>query len=160
MLRRLWAPWRFKLFALPKTRACIFCAIPRSSGDRRSYLLFRGAKTFVMMNLYPYNNGHLLIAPYRHIPNLRKADPGELFELFQEARRATVILDRVLKPDGYNMGINMGRAGGAVFAGHLHLHLVPRWTGDTNFMATVDESRVITRSLDALYRLLLKNYAR
>jgi len=156
---RLWAPWRAALLLKPP-KGCIFCAIPRASSDRANYLLWRGPKTLVLLNLYPYSNGHLLIAPYRHVARIKDLRAAEASELFGEARRATTILDRLLKPEGYNLGMNIGRAGGAAFAGHAHLHVVPRWIGDTNFMPVVHETKVVGRSLDALYDELKKAYSK
>ena len=151
--RRLWAPWREKVIAA-KPKGCIFCEKPRSSRDRQNYVLRRAPRTFTMLNLYPYNNGHLLIAPYRHAGDLSRLEDGELHELFEETRRAAALLKRRLRPEGLNIGMNLGRAGGASFPGHLHVHLVPRWSGDTNFMPVHAGVKVISQSLDSVYRRL------
>lgn len=141
-------------------KRCIFCAKPKSRNDGANYLVRRARKSFVMLNLYPYNNGHLLVAPYRHAGHLCDLDHTETSELFEEAKRAMTILDRLLKPEGYNLGMNIGRAGGAAFAGHVHLHIVPRWSGDTNFMSVVHETKVMAHSLEILYDSLKKAYSR
>ena len=155
-LNKLWAPWRhpFITNAARATRRCIFCAHPRSRQDRAHYILHRRPLAFSMLNLYPYNNGHLMISPYRHVARLTGLTDEELRACWQLAAQCESLLDRVLHPDGYNIGLNLGRVAGAGFAGHLHIHLVPRWTGDTNFMPVVSGTKVVSQSLRALYRAL------
>ena len=117
-------------------------------------VLSRGRLAFSILNRYPYNNGHLMVAPYRHVGRLSKLTSAEWVEILELANDAAARLDRVMKPDGYNLGINIGRGAGAGIPGHLHLHVVPRWTGDTNFMPTVAATKVISQSLGAAYHLL------
>ena len=109
----------------------------------------RGRLSFVILNLYPYNNGHLMVVPNRHVPNLASMAPDELAELMQLTRRSEIVLDEAYKPQGINVGINLGRPAGAGVADHLHVHLVPRWNGDTNFMTVVGNVRVVPEALDA-----------
>lgn len=153
-LDRVWAPWRRRYQTAPKPRGCVFCRALRSRQDRRHLVVQRGRHAFVMLNLYPYTNGHLLITPNRHVGRLERLTDAERVELWRLAGEFTGRLDRALKPHGYNLGVNLGRAAGAGVLGHLHLHLVPRWTGDTNFITPVGNLRVISDSLDAVYRLL------
>lgn len=159
---RLWAPWRMNYIGNIKRRGsspgsrqgCIFCQKPRQRNDKKSYILDRGKHCFVMLNIYPYNNGHIMIAPYRHIKDLRQLNPQEWLEMLEILKHYESVLGHALKPGGYNIGLNLGKAAGAGFAGHLHLHIVPRWVGDTNFMPTLAATRVISQALDELYARL------
>lgn len=153
-IKHLWAPWRGAYVRRGLLSGCIFCRARRATNDRRAWVVHRGPSAFVMLNLYPYTNGHLLIAPYRHVGRLQRLREAELLELMQLTCRFMERLDRAISPHGYNMGINIGRAAGAGVPGHLHLHLVPRWEGDTNFMTSAASLRVISDSLDAMYELL------
>ena len=134
-------------------QGCIFCAAidPAGSGD---LVVHRGARAFVILNLYPYNNGHLMVVPNRHIATLSEATVEELTELMVLTRRAEAALTEAYQPHGLNVGINLGRAAGAGVLDHLHIHVVPRWSGDTNFMTAVGEVRVLPESLDVGYRKL------
>ncbi len=157
--KRLWAPWRVGYIVKtkkPSDRRCLFCSLRKTSSDDRFRILRRGAHGFSVLNRFPYNNGHLLIAPYRHVGRLESLKEQEWVELFRLATDAIARLDRTFAPQGYNMGINLGRAAGAGMPGHLHLHIVPRWTGDTNFMPTLADTKVISQSLDAAYAVLKK----
>ncbi len=154
-MNKLWAPWRKKFLTHPKPKGCIFCSKPKSRQDSKNLLLERGEKVFSILNLYPYNNGHLMIAPYRHVASPDQLLREEWMELFFYLQRCQKALDSLLKPDGYNMGMNVGKPAGAGFDGHVHFHIVPRWNGDTNFMPVVAGEKVISESLDALYAQLL-----
>lgn len=149
--KKLWAPWRKKFLTCPKERGCIFCEKPRFKKDRRDLILERGKTMFTILNLYPYNNGHVMIAPYRHLKSPTLMTPEEWGELFYYMKRTVAVIDAVLKPHGYNMGMNVGRVAGAGFDKHVHWHIVPRWNGDTNFMPVVAGEKVISESLDALW---------
>lgn len=147
----LWAPWRMKY--LEGTRApepgCFFCsAVADPEADRRTYTLIRGRRAFVILNKYPYTNGHLMVAPQGHLGKLEEMDDQTLLELMQLTRDCQVILSEVMRPDGFNIGINVGRAAGAGVPGHLHIHIVPRWAGDANFMTAVAGMRIIPESLE------------
>ena len=124
---------------------CIFCNI--TDPGRSDLIVARGRLSFVILNLYPYNNGHLMVVPNRHVPNLASMAPDELAELMQLTRRSEIVLNEAYKPQGINVGINLGRPAGAGVADHLHVHLVPRWNGDTNFMTVVGEVRVLPEEL-------------
>jgi ATP adenylyltransferase len=153
-LSLLWAPWRAAFLTGPPARGCIFCAAKRARQDRARHVIARGHHVFALLNRYPYNNGHLMIAPYRHVGRLEALQPAEWGEMLTLGRRLLRRLQRTLRPHGFNLGLNLGRVGGAGLPGHLHLHLVPRWNGDTNFMPVLTGTKVISQSLDALYRIL------
>ena len=155
-VNKLWAPWRKKFLTHPKPKNCIFCSKPKSRQDRKNLILERGEKVFTILNLYPYNNGHLMIAPYRHVASPDELEKAEWDELFFYLRRCQAALRDKLKPEGYNMGMNVGKSAGAGFDGHIHFHIVPRWVGDTNFMPVVAGEKVISESLDALHSHLMK----
>jgi ATP adenylyltransferase len=155
----LWAPWRLAYIAnAPKSAGddeCFICRSLAEADDRKNLIALRTPRTAVVLNRYPYNNGHLLIAPLAHKGAFSELDSGELLELQETLRRMISILDEAMSPRGYNVGLNLGRVAGAGLPGHLHWHLVPRWNGDTNFMTAVADVRVISQSLDALYDLLV-----
>lgn len=152
---RIWAPWRKKFLTHPLPKRCIFCRIPRSNRDRENLVVCRGRSVFSMLNLYPYNNGHILISPYRHLAAVERMSEKEMAELFAVMKSTLKKLKKILKPQGFNIGFNVGRAAGAGFEGHVHLHIVPRWQGDTNFMPVLSGDKVISESLDALRKRLV-----
>ena len=152
---RLWAPWRSHFLSQRKGRRCIFCAAKRArSHDRIRYVVARGVRVFAMLNRYPYTNGHFMIAPYRHVGGLTALTRTEWLETRRLCQRLMARLQRALRPHGFNVGFNVGRVAGAGFPGHIHLHVVPRWTGDTNFMPVLSDTRIISQSLDEVYALL------
>ena len=153
-LSRLWAPWRSAFISQRKRPGCIFCIAKRSRQDRQHQVIARHAHVFALLNRYPYNNGHLMVAPYRHVGGLAALREPEWMGMLQLSRRLTDRLHRVLHPDGFNVGLNLGRAAGAGIPGHLHLHIVPRWNGDTNFMPVLTHTKIISQSLDELFTLL------
>jgi ATP adenylyltransferase len=156
---RLWAPWRTPYITqAPKerTHVCIFCRARRRRHDRREYVVERGRQAFVLLNSYPYNPGHVMVSPNRHVGDATALSPEEGTELFTMAQAMMRRLTARLKPQGFNMGMNIGRAAGAGIPGHLHLHIVPRWVGDTNVMPVVANTKVISQSLDALYDRLME----
>lgn len=136
------------------SQECIFCALPAAQRDRENYILHRGERCFMMLNLYPYNIGHLMIAPFQHIGSIEKLDSATLAELMSLAQLAQRALRQTMHPDGYNMGINEGKVAGAGFADHIHLHIVPRWNGDTNFMPVIADVKVMPDHLDNVYQQL------
>lgn len=142
--------------AQKKTKGCIFCLKPKQKSDAKNLILLRGREAFVIMNLYPYNNGHLMVAPYRHIGDLGKLRDSELLEMMNLARRSQRAMAATMRPDGFNLGFNLGRAAGAGIADHVHLHLVPRWNGDTNFMPVLAGTKVVSEGLAQTYRRLKK----
>jgi ATP adenylyltransferase len=154
----LWAPWRlaYVTAAKPPSHAdkCFICQAQASEDDRANLLLLRGTHEVVILNRFPYNNGHLLVAPTRHKGRLDELDDAEALTVQLTIRRMVSLLDRALRPDGYNIGLNLGKAAGAGLPGHLHWHIVPRWNGDTNFMPVLGETQVLSQSLDTLYEQL------
>ncbi len=159
---RLWAPWRNKyiLSAISGSEECIFCRLPREKNDKKNYIVFRGKTAVVMMNIYPYNNGHLMIAPYRHIATLTKLTAEENLELMELLAQAEATLRKAMKAENFNLGMNLGRVAGAGFDGHLHFHIVPRWSGDTNFMPIISDTKVLSQSLDQAYQLIKSSWVK
>jgi ATP adenylyltransferase len=157
----LWAPWRLSYVAAAKPPAaddpCFICTGLNEDEDRGNLIPLRTPLSVVVLNRFPYNNGHLLVAPRAHKGNLADLNPDELLETMETLRRMVALLDRLMHPDGYNIGLNLGRSAGAGLPGHLHWHVVPRWHGDTNFMPLVGDTKVIVQSLDALFDLLRAN---
>ncbi len=152
-MKRLWAPWRARYISgmdAGQSPRCIFCEI-QGGDDRDKLILCRGRYCFVVMNLYPYNNGHLMVVPYRHVGELSELSDDERSELLHLAGRAVDAVREAMRADGFNLGINLGRAAGAGVEGHIHLHVVPRWNGDTNFMPVIGETKVISESLEDTY---------
>jgi ATP adenylyltransferase len=154
----MWAPWRMEyILNNQKEPGCIFC--PSSLDElKERHILFCGEYTLVMMNKFPYNNGHLLVAPVRHVPDLDPLTDIELSILLAMVRRSVTILRQVINPEGFNVGLNLGKVAGAGVADHLHFHIVPRWNGDTNFMAVVGDLRVIPEHLDQTYERLVSRF--
>ncbi len=164
MLDRIWAPWRAQYIhegaSAPETHSgCFLCRSLAEQADRDNFLVFRGPHSVVMLNRFPYNNGHLLVAPRVHRGTLGELDGPDLVEPIQVLRRMTLVLDRMLRPHGYNIGLNQGRAAGAGLPGHLHWHIVPRWDGDTNFMPILGCTKVIIESLNAFYDRIMDELA-
>jgi len=160
----MWSPWRMSYVAAEKDHgfegpSCVFCDLPSRHDDERTYILYRGARAFVIMNLYPYNNGHLMMVPYAHVDSLADLDEETLAELMTLAQRSQAVVQERMRPQGFNVGINQGRAAGAGIADHVHMHLVPRWVGDTNFMPVMGDVRVMPQHLDETYALLRPGFA-
>jgi ATP adenylyltransferase len=150
-MERLWAPWRLtyvKSASSGDGRGCVFCDKARERDDRAALIVHRGATCMVMLNLYPYQNGHLMVAPYRHLAQPGDLDAEERAEMWQLFDESLAALERAFAPHGANAGINLGRVAGAGIEGHLHLHVVPRWAGDTNFMPVLADVRVMAQHLD------------
>ena len=156
---RLWAPWRLSYVAAARPPsehdACFICQGLAEKNDRDNLIAWRGSKSVVVLNRFPYNNGHLLVAPNAHKGQLHELDADEIMEMQQTLARLVGVLGALMKTDGFNIGLNLGKAAGAGLPGHLHWHLVPRWNGDTNFMPVLSDTRVIVQSLDQLYLLLV-----
>jgi len=135
-------------------KGCLFCRVLRSKKDKKNLVLLRSKHSFAVLNLYPYNNGHLMASPKRHIRSIELLSDAEICDLINTVKKAKLLLDGVLKPEGYNIGINIGRAAGAGITGHMHIHIVPRWNGDTNFMPILSNTKIVSQSLNELYRNL------
>ncbi len=156
-MKRLWAPWRIEYILGEKEGKCIFCEKPKQEKDEDNYILLRGKRCLVMLNAYPYNNGHLMIAPYRHIDSVEDLEGDEARDMMEILSRMITLLKKVLRPGGFNVGMNLGSVAGAGIVGHLHLHVVPRWKGDTNFMPLISNTKIISESLRKTYQKLKEN---
>ena len=156
-MRNLWAPWRVTyLKMVDRQKGCFICRVLKQKNDKKNLILIRGKKSLVMMNLYPYNSGHLLIAPKAHKGKLELLSHQEIQEIFTLICRMKKILSKTIKPQGFNLGLNLGRVAGAGLVDHVHFHLVPRWQGDTNFMPLIGNTNIISQSLTKLYKQLKK----
>jgi ATP adenylyltransferase len=153
-LKRIYAPWRSVYLQREPSKDCLFCSIVKNENDERNRVLYRGRHHFVIINAYPYSNGHVMIVCNRHVENFSDLSSDETVELGELIRRCEKALLDTYNPGGINVGANLGRSAGAGIAGHLHVHLVPRWHGDTNFMTTVGETRVVSEDLGETYRKL------
>ena len=164
-MKPLWAPWRMD-YILDENRRCapkencVFCIGDDTDCDAERLILWRGQQAFVIMNRFPYNNGHLLVAPFRHVADLCDLNPEENREISEMICLCRNVLQEVMSPQGLNIGLNLGEAAGAGIADHLHWHLVPRWQGDTNFMPVIGETRVIPQHLATTYELLSEAFSR
>jgi ATP adenylyltransferase len=156
---KLWAPWRINYVQGRKKKGCIFCDAYKA-GTKDSHLVFKSDHSLCLLNIFPYNNGHLMVAPKRHVKDLDKLKADELLALVRDLLLAKKLLAKVLKPEGFNIGINSGSVAGAGMPGHLHIHIVPRWTGDTNFMPVLGGTKVISQSLEELRKRLRHAYAK
>jgi len=151
----MWAPWRMSyILSSDKPDECIFCAKPAEDRDQSNGILFRGRTCYVILNAYPYNPGHLMVVPYRHVASVVELGDDEIAELMLLSRLAVGVLGGAMSPDGLNLGINQGRGAGAGIAGHVHQHVVPRWSEDTNFMTTAGHTRVLPELVEETYRKL------
>lgn len=157
--RPLWAPWRIDYITSPKDGECVFCAA-RGASEHSRLVVDRGSGCFSLLNAFPYSSGHLMVAPDRHVAALEDLDDAELLELMRLCRRATAALGELMSPDGFNVGLNLGADAGAGLAEHLHLHVVPRWRGDNNFMPVISDTRVIPQALQATRDALVERFAR
>ncbi len=160
MERPLWAPWRMEYIESPGAEGCIFCDFPAQGegADEKNLLVHRGQRAFAILNRFPYNSGHLMVVPRAHVARLEDLEPGEFAELHQELRRAVSVLRQVYRPDGFNVGMNLGKVAGAGIADHLHYHVVPRWGGDTNFMPVLAGTKVIVEHLASTWQKVRKGF--
>jgi ATP adenylyltransferase len=158
MAKHMFAPWRGDFIRGPKPDGCIFCKMIAEKKDRSNLILFRSEHCFIVLNRYPYTSGHLMVVPNRHLADLERLSQAASNEMMSLAKLATKVLRTEFSPKGFNLGMNLGRLAGAGVAGHLHLHIVPRWAGDSNFMATTGDVRVSSFSLEDVYRSLIKHF--
>lgn len=154
-MERIWAPWRMAYIDVPRQEGCVFCNKLSGADDREELILHRGQTCFLIMNLFPYNNGHLMIAPFRHTADLVGLTEEEQAEMMRLTRYCVRVLSEAFRPDGFNLGMNLGKSAGAGVADHLHMHVVPRWDGDTNFMPVLGETKVLPDALYATYDKVL-----
>jgi ATP adenylyltransferase len=158
-MQNIWAPWRVKYILGKKGGRCIFC-LKKNKKEDKNLILYQGDLSFVMMNKFPYNNGHLLVAPCRHVKDLEDLTQKEMIDLINLLKLATSILKDALNPDGFNIGTNLGKVAGAGVESHLHFHIVPRWNGDTNFMPVLSDTRVISEHLEETFNRLKPLFGR
>lgn len=159
MLEHLWSPWRLAYITGGDPKGCIFCAA-LSEEDAASLIVHRGRTCFVILNLFPYNNGHLMVVPNRHVADLSSASPAERTELIELTARAETALREAYAPHGMNMGINLGKPAGAGVLDHVHLHIVPRWNGDTNFMPVLDDVKIVNEAVTQTASKLREGFAK
>ncbi len=156
----MWAPWRMGYVAGDEGRSdgCVFCELPAQGDDAATYILHRGQRAYVIMNRFPYNNGHAMVVPIDHAPALTDLAPEVTQELMELTRTAQTVIGNAMRPHGFNVGMNQGRAAGAGIDEHLHIHVLPRWVGDTNFMPALSDTRVMPQHLDETYALLADGF--
>ena len=148
----LWTPWRYAYITEPQgAGGCIFCEKLSEKNDDQTYIVHRGQHCYVCLNTYPYNNGHAMIVPYVHVDELDKLSPAAAAEMMSLTQKLEAVLRQLYRPDGINLGMNLGKAAGAGVAGHIHMHMLPRWVGDTNFMTVTAETRVLPETLETTY---------
>lgn len=155
---RLWSPWRYRYVSQEPPQECIFCAKPAENRDEENLIVLRGKRNFIILNLYPYTTGHLMVAPYEHVATLEDAAEETLLELMLLTRRACSALRATYRPRGFNIGMNVGECAGAGVADHIHMHVLPRWPADANFMTTVGETRVLPEDLRTTYARLTQAF--
>ena len=156
-MKRLWAPWRMEYILDEKKHgSCLFCdiSLDKKGNDTKNLILYRGKNCFVVLNKYPYNNGHLMVVPYFHTPTFDGLDDDVLFDLMKTQKISVDIIKKAMNPDGFNLGLNFGKVAGAGMESHMHLHIVPRWTGDTDSMPIIAETRVMPQHLKKSYNKL------
>ena len=157
-MKRLWSPWRSKYIESfskkNRSKACIFCGVKGKNNDLKRLIVWRGNSCFIVMNLFPYNSGHLMIVPYRHRATFQNLDDRECLELMNGTKVAIKLLQKVFHPEGFNVGANLGRVSGAGVEGHVHLHVVPRWRGDTNFLPVLGDTKLISQDIRSTYQKL------
>lgn len=156
----LWAPWRADFILAKKEKGCIFCRRLRMKDSVRNLIVHRGEKAFVILNKFPYNSGHTMIVPKRHVGHIEKLNEAEAAEFFELIQKTVVAIKRALKPGSMNLGMNLGRVSGAGIPGHVHMHVVPRWHGDTNFMPVIGRTNVVSVPLEPVYEALKKEFSK
>ena len=153
-MKTMWAPWRVEYIRMEKPKECILCLKHREQKDPEHYVLYRSKLNFAMLNLFPYNPGHIMVSPYRHVQNLEDLTDEELLDNLSLVKKCTKALKEAFHPEGFNAGMNLGKVAGAGVEGHVHMHIVPRWNGDTNFMPILADVKVISEGLGETYRKL------
>ncbi len=159
-MKKLFAPWRIEYIRGKKMEECIFCKLPKENKDEKNLIVYRGKHAFAIMNNYPYNPGHMMIAPYRHVANFEDLKDYEIMEIYEISKLVILAIKNVMEPQGFNIGMNIGHAAGAGIEDHIHLHIVPRWSGDTNFMPVIGDTKVIPQSLKETYKEIKKELVR
>jgi ATP adenylyltransferase len=153
-MKRIWSPWRIDYIRGERPDGCVLCDKPGESADAENLILHRGEHCYVILNRYPYNNGHLMVVPYEHVQMPTVLSPEALLEMMSQINMCLEALEQAMHPDGFNVGMNLGAPAGAGIEDHLHMHVVPRWTGDTSFMPVVGDTHVIVEALEECYHSL------
>lgn len=160
-MKQLWAPWRMEFITSDKkSGGCVFCDLPKETQDKKNLIIHRATKVFVILNKFPYNLGHMMVVPFEHTHEFNKLSTEQLVEMTSEAQKVVDVLSEVYKPDGFNMGMNLGQAAGAGIKDHLHWHVVPRWNGDTNFMPVLGETKGMPEHLQTCFEKCFEVYRR
>jgi len=158
-MNHLWTPWRMKYIESDhKEEGCVFCNAQAREDGTSNLIAFRGEQAFVILNLYPYTSGHLMVVPFDHVATLENLDPATRAEMMELTSQCMNVLKKIYRPQGFNMGANIGKAAGAGVPGHIHIHIVPRWGGDTNFMSTLGETRVLPEAIEDTYRRVREGF--
>lgn len=148
----LWTPWRYTyVTAADKVSGCIFCDLPKAGDDRKTHIVYRAQHCYIVLNAYPYNSGHVMVVPFAHLDELQKLPVETAREMMDLCQKMEHVLRQLYKPDGLNLGMNLGKAAGAGVAGHVHMHVLPRWVADSNFISVVAETRILPESLETSY---------
>jgi len=160
-MNHLWSPWRMKYIENhEKQDECVFCIAQAKADNAENLIAFRGKNAYVILNRYPYTSGHLMVVPFEHKPNLEELDLETRTEIMELTSRCMTVLRNIYKPQGFNMGANIGEVAGAGVVGHVHIHIVPRWAGDTNFMSTLGKTRVLPEALEDTYQRVREGFAK
>lgn len=156
-MERIFAPWRIRYILAPKPKECIFCNAVKEE-EKRSLVIYKAKKSYVIMNRNPYNPGHLMVCPYRHVASTEDLDSDEMLEIFELINLSIKAIRNAMNPEGFNIGINLGKVAGAGIAEHLHIHIVPRWNGDTSFMPILADVQIIPEALEETYEKLKRSF--
>jgi ATP adenylyltransferase len=160
-MNQLWSPWRMEYIENNnKEEGCVFCNAQAVEDSAENLIAYRGERAYVILNRYPYTSGHLMVIPFTHVPSLEELDPETRAEMMELTSRCTTVLKSIYRPQGFNVGVNIGEAAGAGVLGHVHIHIVPRWKGDTNFMSAVGQTRVLPEALEDTYLRVQKEFAK
>ena len=158
-MNHMWSPWRMKYIENhEKEEGCVFCNAQAKADGAENLIAFRGERAFVILNLYPYTSGHLMVVPFGHVATLEDLDPATRAEMMELSSQCMVVLQKAYRPQGFNMGANIGSAAGAGVPGHVHIHIVPRWGGDTNFMSTLGDTRILPEAIEDTYRRVREGF--
>jgi ATP adenylyltransferase len=157
-MNHIWSPWRMEYMEHSKVEGCIFCMAQEVEDGVENLIAYRSERAYVILNRYPYTSGHLMVVPFEHKPNLEELDPATRAEMMELTTRCMTVLRKIYKPPAFNMGANIGEAAGAGVKAHVHIHIVPRWAGDTNFMSTIGETRVLPELLEDTYQRIRKGF--
>jgi len=160
-MNKLWAPWRYEYIKNTisgNSEGCLFCNIINENNDKENLIVCRGKKSYIIINRYPYNNGHLMIVPYNHFSEVEMLSDEEILEMMKFLKLSIKVLSKKFSPEGFNIGVNLGKVAGAGIDDHIHLHIVPRWTGDTNFMPVLGDTKIISQNLQETWKIIKEGF--